>query len=92
MAHTFAELVEKQRAARQAHNRVDELRNSYGPPTQHTWTAQETETYETALRAWRDLDRDARSAVAEYAREQSRPRQEIETELNEALRQSGSGN
>ena len=89
MAHTFDELVEKQRAAHQAHNRVEELRNAYGPPTQHTWTAQETGTYETALRAWRDLDRDARTAVAEYAKEQGRPRQEVEAEVTEALGRTG---
>ena len=91
MAHTFDELVEKQRAAHLAHHQVDELRSSYGPPTQHKWTAQETDIYETALRAWRDLERDARAAVAEYAKEQGRPRNEIEAELEKIVGDIGPG-
>lgn len=80
--------MEKRRAADQAHSRVDELRRSYGPPTEHKWTRHETATYETALRAWRDLDRDLRSALAEYAKEQGRPRQEVEREVQTAVRRS----
>jgi hypothetical protein len=53
--HTFEELVEKRRAADQAHNRVEELRHSFGPPAEHKWTKEQTATYETAWRAWRDL-------------------------------------
>jgi hemerythrin-like domain-containing protein len=86
MTHTFDELVEKQRAADQAHNRVEELRHSYGPPTEHKWTRQQTTTYETALRAWRDLDRDARAALTEYAKERGRSRREVQAEVETAVR------
>ncbi|MFJ1967746.1 hypothetical protein ACIO93_03660 [Streptomyces sp. NPDC087903] len=88
MGHTFEELVEKRRAADQAHSRVDELRQSFGPPTEHKWTRQQTATYETAWRAWRDLDRDLRSAMAEYAKEQGRPRQEVEKEVQTTVRRT----
>ncbi|MDL5205669.1 hypothetical protein [Streptomyces sp. ALI-76-A] len=84
--HAFEELVAKQRAADQAHNRVEELRHSFGPPTEHLWTQQQTATYETALRAWRDLDRDARSTLAEYAKERGRPRQEVQADVEAAVR------
>ncbi len=32
-----------------------------------TWTESQTETYETAWRAWRDLARDLQAAVTEHA-------------------------
>ncbi|GAA4789758.1 hypothetical protein [Streptomyces ziwulingensis] len=89
MAHTFDELVQKRRAADQAHSRVDKLRDSYGPPTQTQWTARQSQTYETALRAWRDLDRDARAAMAEYVRARGQTRQEVEAEVREALGRLG---
>ncbi|GAA2459490.1 hypothetical protein GCM10010421_61060 [Streptomyces glaucus] len=76
----------KRRAADQAHNRVEELRQSYGPPTQQTWTRRQAHTYETAVRAWRDLDRDAQSAVAEYAKERGQPRYDVEEQLGKAVR------
>ncbi len=77
--------MEKQRAADQAHHRVDDLRHAYGPPAEHKWSKKQTTTYETAWRAWRDLDRDIRSAMAEYAKEQHRPRQEVETDVKTAV-------
>lgn len=86
MAHTFEELVEMQRAADQAHNRVEELRDAYGPPTTAPWTAQQTSTYETAWRAWRDLARDIQAAVTAYAREQGQSRQEVEADVKKAVR------
>ncbi|WP_443044689.1 hypothetical protein [Streptomyces sp. DHE17-7] len=55
--------MHKRRAADQARHRVETLRDSYGPPTQHQWTPRQSETYETAVRAWRDLDRDAQTAM-----------------------------
>jgi hypothetical protein len=84
--HAFEELVEKQRAADQAHHRVDELRRSYGPPTGTMWTQQQTATYETAMRAWRDLDSDARNAMTQYAKAQGRSRQEVQRDVETAVR------
>ncbi|MDT0433906.1 MULTISPECIES: hypothetical protein [Streptomyces] len=89
MTHTFDELVEKQRAADQAHTRVEELRASYGPPThQGGWSGQQSDTYETAWRAWRDLAREVQSTVAEYAKDEGRPRDTVETEVRQAVRHS----
>lgn len=85
MAHTFEELVHKRRAADLAKHRVEELRDSYGPPTQHRWTPRQSETYETAVRAWRDLDRDARTAMAEYVKEGGQSRHKIEAKLRKAV-------
>lgn len=84
MASTFEELVEKRRAADQAHRRVEELRHSYGPPTQSEWTRRQSSTYETAVRAWRDLDRDAQAAVTGYAKEQGQARDTVEVRVREA--------
>ncbi|MFI8188954.1 hypothetical protein ACIF8T_09185 [Streptomyces sp. NPDC085946] len=86
MAHTFDELVAMQRAADQAHNRVEELRNQYGSPAHTSWTKGQSATYETAWRAWRDLDRDARLAVTEYAKDQGTSRREVEDALRQAVR------
>ncbi|MDG5805772.1 hypothetical protein P9869_24530 [Streptomyces ossamyceticus] len=86
MAHTFAELVEMRRAADQAHARVENLRDDYGPPTTTPWTPQQTSTYETAWRAWRDLARDVQAAVTDYARTEGRPRNEVEEEVKNAVR------
>lgn len=84
MAHTFDELVAKQRAADEAHTRVRHLRDTYGPTPRAQWSEHQTVTWETAQRAWHDLARDVRVAVAEYARAEGRPRQEIEAELRRA--------
>lgn len=84
MAHTFDELVAKQRAADDAHARVQHLRDTYGPPHRTKWSAHQTITWETARRAWRDLARDVRIAVTEYARAEGRPLHEIEAELKRA--------
>ncbi len=84
MAHTFDELVAMQRAAEQAHNRVVELRDRYGPPAHTEWTGPQAATYETALRAWRDLARDVQAAVIEYAREQGEKRGDVEAALRRA--------
>lgn len=75
-----------QRAADQARNRVEELRDSFGPPTTTPWTEQQTSTYETAWRAWRDLARDIQAAVTAYAREQGQSRQEAEADVKKAVR------
>ncbi|MER6980822.1 hypothetical protein [Streptomyces carpinensis] len=67
MAHSFDELVEMQRAADAAQTQVEQLRDQYGPPTRKPWSEQQSETYETAWRAWRDLARDIQAAVTEHA-------------------------
>jgi hypothetical protein len=72
--HTFEELVEMQRAADQAHARVENLRDEYGPPTTAAWMEHQTSTYETAWRAWRDLARDAQAAVTDHAKAEGRAR------------------
>ncbi|MEV6179941.1 hypothetical protein [Streptomyces sp. NPDC052015] len=89
MAHTFEELVEMQRAADEAHAQVLKLRDNFGPPTQAEWTEQQTETYETAWRAWRDLARDVQAAVTEHAKEEGVPRFDIEAKVRKATRHPG---
>ncbi|MFF0780095.1 hypothetical protein [Streptomyces sp. NPDC003720] len=84
MAHTFEELVAKQRAAEAAHRTVAELRDAYGPPAGRQMTGAQSGTYETALRAWRDLDREVQTAVSEYAKETGRPRADVEAEVARA--------
>ena len=78
-----------QRAADQAHTRVEELRDLYGPPTSSPWTQTQTDTYETAWRAWRDLARDVQATVTEYAKEQGQSRHEVEEALKKAVRHPG---
>ncbi|MFJ9347453.1 hypothetical protein [Streptomyces sp. NPDC101237] len=84
MAHTFDELVAKHRAADAAHGKVLELRDAYGPPALQQPGGAQSETYETALRAWRDLARDELTAVSEYARAEGRRRSEVEAEVERA--------
>ncbi|MET9832159.1 hypothetical protein ABZ078_23310 [Streptomyces sp. NPDC006385] len=86
MARTFDELVAMQRAADQAHTRVEELRDRYGPPAHTPWTQLQTDTYETAWRAWRDLARDVQGAVTAYAKEQGTSRHEVEEDVKRAVR------
>ncbi|MCX5368663.1 hypothetical protein OG613_26935 [Streptomyces sp. NBC_00015] len=86
MAHTFEELVEKQRAADEAHARVEALRDTYGAPTATPWPEIQTDTYETAWRAWRDLARDVQAAVTEHAKDENRPRNDIEAEVKRAAK------
>jgi hypothetical protein len=88
VAHTLEELVEMQRAADEAHAAVKQLRDTYGPPTSRPWTEQETETYETAWRAWRDLARDVQAAVTEHAKEQGTARNLVEADVKKAVRHS----
>lgn len=83
--------MHKRRAADLAQHRVEELRDSYGPPTQHRWTPRQSDTYETAVRAWRDLDRDARIAMTEYVKEGGRSRHKVEASVRKAVRGGGRG-
>ncbi|CAL2068152.1 MULTISPECIES: hypothetical protein [Actinomycetes] len=89
MAHTFEELVQKQRAADAAHTTVEELRETYGPPAERGMTGAQSGTYETALRAWRDLAREAQTALSEYAKDTGRPRADIEAEVERAAAAPG---
>ncbi|MBL3668115.1 hypothetical protein JL475_19375 [Streptomyces sp. M2CJ-2] len=91
MADTFEELVAKQRAADEAHVRVRHLQETYGPPTRTRWSGQQTSTWETAWRAWRDLAREVQLAVSEYARTQGKPRHVVEAEVKEAVRHEEQG-
>lgn len=80
-----------QRAADEAHARVEALREQYGSPTAHKWTETQTDTYETAWRAWRDLARDVQAAVTEYANAKGQPRSETEADVKKAVRHSEPG-
>jgi hypothetical protein len=91
VARTFEELVAMQRAADQAHTRVEELRDQYGPPAHTPWTELQTDTYETAWRAWRDLARDVQTVVTEYAKEQGTSRTETEEDVKKAARHPEQG-
>ncbi|WGD43906.1 hypothetical protein [Streptomyces cathayae] len=91
MADTFEELVAKQRAADEAHVRVRHLQDTYGPPTQTRWSGQQTSTWETAWRAWRDLARDVQLAVSEFARAEGKPRHVVEAEVKQAVRHEEQG-
>ena len=81
MATTFEELVEMHRAAGDAYANAAELRETYGPPIATSWTRQQTDTYQTAFRAWRDLDRDLQAEITEYAKAHDRVRSEVEAEV-----------
>ncbi|MGW1726985.1 hypothetical protein ACWCQK_29195 [Streptomyces sp. NPDC002306] len=81
MADTFEELVAKQRTAYEAHRRVLQLRDTYGAPTAEQWTQQQSDTYETAWRAWRDLARDVQASVTEYAKDEGRSRYDVEADV-----------
>lgn len=85
MTTIFEELVEKERAAEQAHAHVEELRRKYGAPSQRGgWSARQTETYNTALRAWRDLAREAQVAMVDYARTRGESRSDVEEQVKQA--------
>lgn len=84
VSHTFEELVEKQRAANEAQARVREMRDALGAPAHEPWTETQTDTYETAWRAWRDLARDVQDTVSEYAKEQGVSRSEVEADVERA--------
>jgi hypothetical protein len=75
VAHTFEELVEKQRAADQAHAAVQALRAKGDPPA-----------YETAWQVWRDLAQDVQGAVTVHAKEQGVVRAGVELEVKRAVR------
>jgi hypothetical protein len=84
VAHIFGELVEKQRAAQAARARVQEMRDSLGAPAHEPWTESQTDTYETAWRAWRDLARDVQAATEEYAKDEGLDRAEVVADVERA--------
>lgn len=84
MSHTFEELVEKQRAADDAQATVREMREALGAPAHEPWTETQTDVYETAWRAWRDLARDVQAAVNEYAKDQDLDRAEVTADVERA--------
>ena len=87
VAHTFEDLVTMQRAADEAHTRVERLRDEYGPPTQGDgWTEQQTETYDSAWRDWRRAAASVQAAVTEHAREQGTARNAVEAEVKAGAR------
>ncbi len=66
---TFEELVLSVARRTLARHRVEELRDSDAGLLRSIVTQRQSHTYETAVRAWRDLDRDAQSAMTEYVKE-----------------------
>lgn len=75
MAHTFEELVEKQRAADRAHTTVQALRDQTDPAA-----------YDTAWQTWRDLAQDVQAAVTEHAKEHGSMRAGVELEVKKLVR------
>lgn len=86
MARRFEELVEIQRTADAAQAQVEQLRETYGPPSEEPWSEQQTQTYETAWRAWRDLARDVQAWVTECAKEQGESRYDAEAGVTKTAR------
>lgn len=78
MADILNELVELQRATDKAHDRARELRETFGPPAVEQWTDAQKTTFETAWRAWRDLDRDTKDAITRYAKQETLDRSAVE--------------
>ncbi|MFD0034386.1 hypothetical protein ACWGDS_46525 [Streptomyces sp. NPDC055059] len=84
MADTVEELVGMRRATDEAHMRVMELRERLGPPVLEPWSEAQTTTYETAWRAWRDLERDLQDAITQYAKNEGLDRTGIEKAVRNA--------
>lgn len=84
MADTIEELVGMRRATDEAHVRVTELREELGPPATEPWSEAQTTTYETAWRAWRDLERDLQEAITQYAKNEGLDRNDIEQAVRNA--------
>ncbi|MER5558898.1 MULTISPECIES: hypothetical protein [Streptomyces] len=89
MAHTFEELVAMQRTADAARAQTEQLREQYGPPGTRPWSGQQSQTYETAWRAWRDLARDVHAAITAYAKDQGADWQEMEARVRKAAEKAG---
>lgn len=81
MKHTFDDLVEMQKAADEAHAQV-----SYGRPTETPWSQEQTETYEKAWRDWRDLADTVQAAVTAHAKDEGKPRFDVEAAVRTKAR------
>ncbi|MFJ8049839.1 hypothetical protein [Streptomyces luteogriseus] len=88
MAHTFEELVTAQRAADDAHAKVQQLQGDYGRPTASEWTDEQTATWRAAWQAWLDAARDVQAAVTGHATEQGTARTQVEADVKRAARHS----
>ncbi|MCD7440250.1 hypothetical protein K4B79_18725 [Streptomyces lincolnensis] len=87
MAHTFEELVEKQRTADQAHAQVLALRDEYGRPAQEGgWSEDQTAAYNKAWEDWRDAAVAIQAAVTDHAEAESRARNEVEADVKRHAR------
>ncbi|MET8405742.1 hypothetical protein [Streptomyces sp900116325] len=84
MADTIEELVGMRRATDEVQVRVVELREGFGPPAIEPWSEAQTTTYETAWRAWRDLERDLQEAITQYAKNEGLDRNVIEQAARKA--------
>ncbi|MBK3631577.1 hypothetical protein JHN52_01095 [Streptomyces sp. MBT97] len=87
MAHTFEELVEKQRTADEAHAQVQALQGEYGRPTQADgWTDEQTAQYDAAWTNWRTLAAEVQAAITEHAKTEGEARYKIEAKVKTAAR------
>ncbi|MGW0869931.1 hypothetical protein ACWD3Z_05495 [Streptomyces sp. NPDC002740] len=87
MAHTFEELVEKQRTADEAHAQVQALQDEYGRPTQEGgWTDEQITAYNTSWTGWRTLAADVQAAVTEHAKAESQARYKVEAGVRKTAR------
>ncbi|MFE4574618.1 hypothetical protein [Streptomyces chartreusis] len=86
MTQTFEDLVGLQLEADEAHARVLELRDTFGPPAAGPWSEEQTAAYEMAWREWRDRAWKTQAAVTSFAKEEGRPRYEVEADLRKQAR------
>ena len=86
MAHTFDDLVEMQKAADEAHAQVLELRDTYGRPTETPWSQEQNDTYEQAWKSWRDLADTVQAAVTAHAKDEAKPRFDVEAAVRTKAR------
>ncbi|MFG2277533.1 hypothetical protein ACGFNQ_02445 [Streptomyces asoensis] len=87
MAHNFEEIVEKQRAADEAHAQVQVLQEEYGRPTQADgWTDEQTTAYGTAWTTWRALAAEVQAAITEHAKVEGEARYKIEAKVKSVAR------
>ncbi|QKZ20348.1 hypothetical protein [Streptomyces chartreusis] len=86
MAQTFDDLVGLQLEADEAHTRVLELRDAFGRPASGPWSEEQTAAYEEAWRQWRERAWKTQAAVTAFAKDENRPRYEVEADLRKRAR------
>ncbi|NUS26077.1 MAG: hypothetical protein HOV92_17895 [Streptomyces sp.] len=87
MAHTFEDLVIKQRAADEAHAHILALRDQYGRPTEGDgWSGEQTAAYEQAWQAWREAAEVVQAAVTQHAKAEEKSRYDIEAAVKRQAR------